>query len=111
VEQVEDVESNLEFHPMRNQEVFRYRQVEVVERRLAGEEPRGFVAIAARLRRREALRVGELLVRIAAVTDARVARQGDSRVRSVVAGQVRGADAGNREADRIRPAARPPVDA
>ena len=47
----------------------------------AGEEPRRFVALAARLRRREARRVGELLVRIAAPTASRIAGQGD-RARS-----------------------------
>ena len=100
------------FAPCAIGEVLRYRQVEIVERWVTGEEPRCFVALAARLRRREALRVGELPVRIAAVTDARVAGQGDPRVRVAVgAGQVRGADAGDREVDRIRPAARPPVDA
>ena len=112
VQQIEDVEPDLELHPLRHREVFRDRQVDIVERRVTGEEPRCFVAIAARLRRREARRVGELPVRIAAVTHAGVARQDDPRVRIAVgAGQVRGADAGDREVDRIRPAARPPVDA
>ena len=46
------------------------------------------------------------------VADARIAGQDDARVRIAVgAGQVRGADAGDRVADRVRPAARPAVDA
>src|SRR5438132_14331948 len=63
VEQVEDIESNLELRPMRNRDIFRDRQVEIVERWITREEPRCFVAIAARLRRSEALRVAELPVR------------------------------------------------
>ena len=57
VQRVEDIEPNLEFRALRDAEVLRDRQVEIVERRFAREEPWRFVTLAARLRRREALRV------------------------------------------------------
>ena len=97
---------------MDDREILRDRQVEIVQRWIAREEPRRLVSAAARLRRREAVRMLPLAEGIAGVSLARVAGEGDARVRVAVgAGQVGGADAGNREVDRVGPAARPAIDA
>src|SRR5206468_10614169 len=101
-----------ELRPVRDWEILRHRHVEVVEGRLAGEEPRCFVALAPWLRRREAFRVIPLPVRIAAISSARVAGERDPRVRVTVGtGAVAGDDARNGEVHRVGASARPPVDA
>src|SRR4030095_11307651 len=53
VQRVEDIEPYLEFRALRDAEVLRDRQVEIVERWFAREEPWRFIALASRLRPRE----------------------------------------------------------
>ena len=111
VQGVEHVRPHLEHDPLEDSDFLRQREIDVVDRRTADEEACRFIAVAARLRRSKARRL-ELLVRVAAPSAPRVAREDDSGVWIAVgAGEVRGIDVRDAEVHRVRPAAHPSIDA